>query len=284
MSRPPNDPQTTPSQSQPIVEKSLLIVESPLLIVEKLSVAFGTRPAVDNVSFTLECGRTLGLVGESGSGKSTVALALMGLLPPAARILSGAIRFDGTDVIGASGKALNALRGRRIAMIFQEPTAALDPVMTIGDQVAEPFVIHQRQSWKNARAEARRLLERVGIPADRAGSYPFELSGGQRQRAMIASAIALKPALLVADEPTTALDVTVQKDILDLLLDLQAEIGMAMVFISHDLAVVSGMADTIAVMQAGAVVEQGPANAVINNPREPYTQALLEAARTRIPT
>ena len=284
MSRPPNDPQTTPSQSQPIVEKSLLIVESPLLIVEKLSVAFGTRPAVDNVSFTLECGRTLGLVGESGSGKSTVALALMGLLPPAARILSGAIRFDGTDVIGASGKALNALRGRRIAMIFQEPTAALDPVMTIGDQVAEPFVIHQRQSWKNARAEARRLLERVGIPADRAGSYPFELSGGQRQRAMIASAIALKPALLVADEPTTALDVTVQKDILDLLLDLQAEIGMAMVFISHDLAVVSGMADTIAVMQAGAVVEQGPAVAVINKPREPYTQALIDAAHSRIPT
>ena len=284
MIKPPNDPQTTPSPSQPIVEKSLLIVESPLLIVEKLSVAFGARPAVDNVSFSLERGRTLGLVGESGSGKSTVALALMGLLPPAARVLSGAIRFDGTDVIGASGKALNALRGRRIAMIFQEPTAALDPVMTIGDQVAEPFVIHQRQSWKNARAEARRLLERVGIPADRAGSYPFELSGGQRQRAMIASAIALKPALLVADEPTTALDVTVQKDILDLLLDLQAEIGMAMVFISHDLAVVSGMADTIAVMQAGAVVEQGPANAVINNPREPYTQALLEAARTRIPT
>ena len=279
MSRPPNDPQTTPSQQQPIVEKSLLIVE-------KLSVIFSgsRRPAVDNVSFSLERGRTLGLVGESGSGKSTVALALMGLLPPAARILSGAIHFDGTDVIGASGKALNALRGRRIAMIFQEPTAALDPVMTIGDQVAEPFVIHERQSWKSARAEARRLLERVGIPAERAGSYPFELSGGQRQRAMIASAIALKPALLVADEPTTALDVTVQKDILDLLLDLQAEIGMAMVFISHDLAVVSGMADTIAVMQAGTVVEQGPADAVINNPREPYTQALLAAARTRVPT
>ena len=284
MIKPPNDPQTTPSPSQPIVEKSLLIVESPLLIVEKLSVAFGARPAVDNVSFSLERGRTLGLVGESGSGKSTVALALMGLLPPAARVLSGAIRFDGTDVIGASGKALNALRGKRIAMIFQEPTAALDPVMTIGDQVAEPFVIHERQSWKSARAEARRLLERVGIPAERAGSYPFELSGGQRQRAMIASAIALKPALLVADEPTTALDVTVQKDILDLLLDLQAEIGMAMVFISHDLAVVSGMADTIAVMQAGTVVEQGPADAVINNPREPYTQALLAAARTRVPT
>ena len=277
MSRPPNAPQTTPFQSQPIVEKSLLIVE-------KLSVAFGTRPAVDNVSFSLERGRTLGLVGESGSGKSTVALALMGLLPPAARVLSGAIRFDGTDVIGASGKALNALRGRHIAMIFQEPTAALDPVMTIGDQVAEPFVIHERKSWRSARNEARRLLERVGIPAERAGSYPFELSGGQRQRAMIASAIALKPALLVADEPTTALDVTVQKDILDLLLDLQAEIGMAMVFISHDLAVVSGMADTIAVMQAGAVVEQGPADAVINNPREPYTQALLAAARTRVPT
>ena len=279
MIRPPDDPQTTPSQP-------LLIVEKSLLIVEKLSVIFSGsgRPAVDNVSFTLERGRTLGLVGESGSGKSTVALALMGLLPPAARVLSGAIQFDGTDLMAASDKSLAGLRGRRIAMIFQEPTAALDPVMTIGDQVAEPFVIHQSQSWKNARAEAHRLLERVGIPADRAGSYPFELSGGQRQRAMIASAIALKPALLVADEPTTALDVTVQKEILDLLLDLQAEIGMAMVFISHDLAVVSSMADTIAVMQAGAVVEQGPADAVINKPREPYTQALIDAAHSRIPT
>lgn len=257
----------------------------PLLSVENLSITFAgaAHPAVDRATFSLGHQRTLGLVGESGSGKSTVALALMGLLPPAARILSGAVRFDGTDVMTISDKALNTLRGKRVAMIFQEPTAALDPVMTIGDQVAEPFVIHDRQSWRSARDEARRLLERVGIPSERAGSYPFELSGGQRQRAMIASAIALKPALLIADEPTTALDVTVQKEILDLLLDLQADIGMAMVFISHDLAVVSEMADMIAVMRAGAIVEQGPAEAVINTPREPHTQALLDAARTRVP-
>lgn len=258
---------------------------APLLSVENLSISFSgaARPAVDNVSFTLERGRTLGLVGESGSGKSTVASALLGLLPPAATIGSGVVRFDGTAILSTAEKDLSTLRGRRIAMIFQEPTAALDPVMTIGDQVAEPFVIHQRRSWSSAREEARRLLDRVGIPVERAGSYPFELSGGQRQRAMIASAIALKPALLVADEPTTALDVTVQKEILDLLLDLQAEIGMAMVFISHDLAVVSAMADTIAVMRAGAIVEQGPAETIIGAPREPYTQALLDAARTRVP-
>jgi ABC-type glutathione transport system ATPase component len=257
-----------------------------LLSVEDLTIAFrgAPAPAVAHVSFALERGRTLGLVGESGSGKSTVALALLRLLPPAARIRSGAIRFDGTELLAAPEATLESLRGRRIAMIFQEPTAALDPVMTIGDQVAEPLVLHTKRAWSDARAEAARLLERVGIPAARATSYPFELSGGQRQRAMIAAAIALKPALLVADEPTTALDVTVQKDILDLLLGLQAEIGMAMVFISHDLAVVSEMADTVAVMRAGAIVEQGTAADIIAAPRHSYTQALLEAARSRVPT
>jgi peptide/nickel transport system ATP-binding protein len=257
----------------------------PLLSVVNLTIAFtgAPQPAVDGVSFALERGRTLGLVGESGSGKSTLALALIGLLPPAARILSGAVRLDGTDLLTAPEKSLSGLRGRRIAMVFQEPTAALDPVMTIGDQVAEPLVIHERLSWKQARSEARRLLDRAGIPPERATSYPFELSGGQRQRAMIASAIALKPALLIADEPTTALDVTVQRDILDLLLDLQTEIGMAMVFISHDLAVVSEMADTIAVMRAGRVIETGAAETVIAHPREDYTKALLDAARSRVP-
>jgi ABC-type glutathione transport system ATPase component len=256
-----------------------------LLSVENLTIAFrgAASPAVDGVSFALDRGRTLGLVGESGSGKSTVAMALLRLPPPAARIRSGAIRFDGTDILGAPETALASLRGRRMAMIFQEPTAALDPVMTIGDQVAEPFVIHEKCAWREARAKACRLLERVGIPSGRAASYPFELSGGQRQRAMIAAAIALKPALLIADEPTTALDVTVQKDILDLLLGLQAEIGMAMVFISHDLAVVSMMADTIAVMRAGAVVEHGLASDIIDRPGQPYTQTLLDAARMRVP-
>mgnify|MGYP003339063794 CR=1 FL=1 len=260
-------------------------MSEPLLSVADLTIAFrgAARPAVDGASFSLDRGRTLGVVGESGSGKSTVALALLRLLPPAARIRSGTIRFDDGDILSASERRLATIRGRRMAMIFQEPTAALDPVMTVSDQVAEPFVIHDRRSWKDARLEARRLLERVGIPAERASAYPFELSGGQRQRAMIASAIALKPALLIADEPTTALDVTVQKDILDLLLDLQAEIGMAMVFISHDLAVVSAMADTVAVMRDGKIVEQGPAEAIIERPREAYTQALIEAARHRAP-
>jgi ABC-type glutathione transport system ATPase component len=256
-----------------------------LLAIDNLTVGFrgALQAAVDGVSLTLERGQTLGLVGESGSGKSTLALALIGLLPPAARISSGSVRLDGTDLLTATEKSLSALRGRQIAMVFQEPTAALDPVMTIGDQVAEPFVIHRKLSWKAARNEARGLLERVGIPPERAGSYPFELSGGQRQRAMIASSIALKPALLIADEPTTALDVTVQRDILDLLLDLQAEIGMAMVFISHDLAVVSEMADTIAVMRGGKMIETGDAASLLASPREDYTKALLEAARSRIP-
>jgi ABC-type glutathione transport system ATPase component len=256
-----------------------------LLSVDNLTIAFrgAAAPAVAGVSFGLERGRTLGLVGESGSGKSTVALALLRLLPPAARIRSGTIRFDGTELLAAPERVIESLRGQRVAMIFQEPTAALDPVMTIGDQVAEPLVLHEKRSWPDARAEAARLLERVGIPPARAASYPFELSGGQRQRAMIASAIALKPALLVADEPTTALDVTVQKEILDLLLALQAEIGMAMVFISHDLAVVSEMADTIAVMRAGAIVEQGAAADVIAAAQHPYTRALLDAARSRVP-
>jgi ABC-type glutathione transport system ATPase component len=256
-----------------------------LLAIDSLSVAFAgaSRPAVDHVSLTLERGRTLGIVGESGSGKSTLALAVIGLLPSVARITSGAIRFNGSDLLTSSEKSLSALRGRAISMVFQEPTAALDPVMTIGDQVAEPFVIHQKLSAKAARNEARGLLQRVGIPPERATSYPFELSGGQRQRAMIAAAIALKPALLIADEPTTALDVTVQRDILDLLLDLQAEIGMAMIFISHDLAVVSEMADDIAVMRAGRIVETGNTADLIAAPREDYTRALLEAARSRVP-
>jgi ABC-type glutathione transport system ATPase component len=253
-----------------------------LLTVDGLTVRFGATRAVDRVSFMLDRGRTLGLVGESGSGKSTVAAALLRLLPPAARVEAGRILFDGADLATAPERTLASLRGRRIAMIFQEPTAALDPVMTIGDQVAEPFVIHGSRSRSDARAEARWLLERVGIPPERADSYPFQLSGGQRQRAMIAAAIALRPELLIADEPTTALDVTVQKGILDLLLDLQDEIGMAMVFISHDLAVVSTMADEVAVMRHGAIVEAGSVGEVLGAPKHPYTRDLLDAARHRV--
>jgi peptide/nickel transport system ATP-binding protein len=260
------------------------VTDTALLSVEGLTVAFGTaRPAVDRVTFGLERGRTLGLVGESGSGKSTVALALLRLLPQAARLHAGRIVFDGRNILDLREHELQRIRGRQAAMIFQEPTAALDPVMTVGDQVAEPFVIHGGLSRKQARTEAARLLARVGIPPERAASYPFELSGGQRQRVLIASAIALRPALLIADEPTTALDVTVQAEILDLLLGLQAEMGMAILFISHDLAVVSTMADDIAVMREGAVVETGPATDVIAMPRHPYTQALLDAARMRVP-
>jgi ABC-type glutathione transport system ATPase component len=254
-----------------------------LLAIENLSVSFGGSLAVDRASLTLARGNTLGLVGESGSGKSTVAAAILRLLPSAARVGGGRILFDRRDILALPQRELQKLRGQRIAMIFQEPTAALDPVMAIGDQVAEPFVIHRGATWKSAREEAAHLLARVGIPPERGASYPFELSGGQRQRALIASAIALRPALLIADEPTTALDVTVQAEILDLLLGLQAEIGMAILFISHDLAVVSTMADDVAVMRDGAIVEAGTTADMIAAPRHPYTRALLDAARTRAP-
>ncbi|HEX7035221.1 MAG TPA: ABC transporter ATP-binding protein [Pseudomonadales bacterium] len=258
-------------------------VTGPLLAVEGLSAGFDTpdgfRPVLEDVSFTLARGQTLALVGESGSGKSFTALCLLGLLPPFGRIRSGAIRFDGVDLTTLPEPELAALRGARLSMIFQEPASALNPVFAVGWQVAEAFRLHRALTRRQARAAAEEMLAAVGIadPSSRARAYPHELSGGMRQRVMIAIALACDPEILIADEPTTALDVTVQAQIVDLLLEQQRRAGTAMLFISHDLAVVSHLADEIAVLSAGRIVERGPASRVIQRPAHPYTRALLDA-------
>ena len=251
-----------------------------LLEVNGLSVQIGQHAnattILKNMSFTLARGRTLGIVGESGCGKSMTALALMGLLPEGAA-LSGHVLFDGIELTTLPPTQWPALRGSRIAMIFQEPMTALNPVMTIGRQLAEMLIVHEGASKAAARVQAIRLLERVGIadPHLRVDVYPHQLSGGMRQRVMIAMALACKPDLLIADEPTTALDVSIEAQILDLLLELQQQEGMALILISHNLAVVSEMADDILVMYAGQVFESGSLQQVLHHPCHPYTQGLL---------
>ena len=232
---------------------------------------------VEAVSFELRRGETLALVGESGCGKSLVASALMRLLPPAGRISGGSIRLDDQELLGLSESQLQELRGNRISMIFQEPMSALNPVFTVGAQIAEALLLHRGQDKASARSQAIELLASVGIPdpGARARAYPHELSGGMRQRVLIAMALACEPALLIADEPTTALDVTIQAQILDLMHDLQERLGTAILFISHDFGVVSQMADRVAVMYAGRIAEQGAAGDVLESPEHPYTQALL---------
>jgi oligopeptide/dipeptide ABC transporter ATP-binding protein len=261
-------PVTAPAARGPVVELSDLTVTFPS--------ARGERTVVAGVSYAIAPGRTLGVVGESGCGKSMTALALMGLVPAPGRA-SGSVRFEGQELIGAPEPRLRALRGARIAMVFQEPMTSLNPVMPIGRQIAEVMVLHQDLGWRAAEHSAVDLLAAVGIPSprERAGAYPHQLSGGMRQRAMIAMALACRPALLIADEPTTALDVTIQAQILDLILDLQREIGMAVMFISHNLAVISEVADEIVVMYAGRIVEQAPADVLFAAPRHPYTQGLI---------
>ncbi|HEX3695208.1 MAG TPA: ABC transporter ATP-binding protein [Polyangia bacterium] len=256
----------------------------PLLQVRGLTTVIrsGGRelPAVSEVSFTVAAGRTLGLVGESGCGKSLTALSILRLLPePAARIAGGAIYFDGVDLAAAPEAILRDIRGRSIAMIFQEPSTALNPVLTIADQVGEPLRIHQGLSRKQADARAVALLEKVGIPAaaERARAYPHQLSGGMKQRATIAMALSCAPRLLIADEPTTALDVTVQAQILQLLGRLGRELGMAQLLITHDLGVVAETCDDVAVMYAGRIVEHATASALFAAPRHPYTVGLLRA-------
>jgi peptide/nickel transport system ATP-binding protein len=258
-----------------------------MLDIQNLSIAFegadGTQNrVVDNVSVSLGKGETLGIVGESGSGKSMLSLAVIGLLPGSAKA-SGAIRFDGQDVLLLPEPALCALRGRRIGMIFQEPMTALNPAMRVGDQVAEGLRLHRSLSRLAARAEVLRLLERVRIPdaTRRIDSYPHEMSGGQRQRIGIAIALALSPELLIADEPTTALDVTVQKDILDILDELVTELGMALVLVSHDLGVIARIADRTLVMFRGREMEQGPTEQVLRRPTSAYTRDLLAAMPRR---
>lgn len=256
----------------------------PLLEVDDLQVHFVTRDgvvkAVDGVSFTLENGQTLGVVGESGSGKSVTALSTMRLVPePPGRVVGGDIRFKGESILEMSEREQRKLRGNRIAMIFQDPMTSLNPVYRIGKQIAEPLQLHKGLTRKDAWAAGVELLRRVGIPqADqRARNYPHEFSGGMRQRAMIAMALACGPDILIADEPTTALDVTIQAQILDLMQEIQRNTGSAIILITHDLGVVADMADRILVMYGGKPVEYGPADAVFYNPVHPYTWGLLES-------
>ena len=256
-----------------------------LLRIEGLRTVFpgdgGSFAAVDGVDLRLDRGRTLGIVGESGSGKSVLSLSIMRLVPPPGRIAAGRVVFDGQDLGALPSAAMRALRGRRIAMIFQEPMTSLNPAHTIGAQIVEAIAAHERLVPAAAlRARATEALDRVRIadPARRFDDYPHQLSGGQRQRVMIAMALACRPDLLIADEPTTALDVTVQAEILALLRGLQAETGMALMLISHDLGLVAGIADTVAVMYAGQVVEHAPAAALFADAQHPYTLGLIASA------
>ena len=249
-----------------------------------------TTPVVHDVSFTVAAGETLGLVGESGCGKSLTALAVLGLVRTPGRILGGSVRFRGRDLLSLPEPELGAIRGAEIALIFQEPMTALNPLFTIGDQIAETIVVHGRADWAAARVQAVDLLAAVRIPdpSRRAHDFPHQLSGGQQQRALIAMALACRPSLLIADEPTTALDVRIQADILDLLRDLRAQFGLSMLLITHDLAVVAGMADRVAVMQAGRIVEEAAATVLFATPQHPYTRGLFAAipgsAGSRRPT
>ncbi|WP_020523916.1 ABC transporter ATP-binding protein [Catelliglobosispora koreensis] len=247
-----------------------------LLEVSGLRVTFpGDVCAVDGLSFTLERGKTLGIVGESGSGKSVTSLAIMGLHRDAT--VSGSIRVDGIQVVGAPQDQVRRLRGRRMAMIFQDPLSSLHPAYTVGEQIAEAYRLHFGASRKAARVRAADMLAQVGIPEPRRrlADYPHQFSGGMRQRVMIAMALACEPELLIADEPTTALDVTVQAQILELIARLQQEIGLAVLMITHDLGVVARIADEVLIMYAGAAAEQGPAIPVFTRAQHPYTRGLL---------
>ena len=258
-----------------------------LLEIENLSVDFpsgnGVMHAVDGVSLSLDSGDVLGIVGESGSGKSVTMMALMGLVAFPGHVKADRLRFDGHDLMALSAGARNRLTGKDLAMIFQDPTTSLNPCFTVGFQLAESLRLHMGMDAKAARARSIELLEQVGIPApaSRLKAYPHQMSGGMNQRVMIAMAIACDPKLLIADEPTTALDVTIQAQILDLLRSLQKERGMALVLITHNMGVVSQMARRIAVMYAGQIMELQNATTLFNTPQHPYTEALMEAMPER---
>ncbi len=252
---------------------------SAVLSVSDLIVRFAGAPAnvVDGVSFTVQPGRTLAIVGESGCGKSVTSMALMGLLPDTARVSASGSSLQDAPLLGSPDERWLQVRGNRMAMIFQEPMTSLNPVFTIGEQIAESVIRHQGLSAADARQRALQMLEKVRVPdaAQRLDSYPFELSGGMRQRAMIAMALANDPALIIADEPTTALDVTIQAQILALIGNLQADTGTSMILITHDLGVVAEVADEVLVMYAGRVVESGPVKALFDDPQHPYTIGLM---------
>jgi peptide/nickel transport system ATP-binding protein/oligopeptide transport system ATP-binding protein len=254
-----------------------------LLEVEGLTTAFmtgrGEVTAVEEVSFSLEEGEILGIVGESGSGKSVTALSIMGLLPtPPARIAAGQVRFAGQVLTGLTERQMQRVRGPGIGMIFQEPMTSLNPVLSIGEQIMETIRAHERLPQAELRTRAVAMLDKVGIPAAarRLDDYPHQMSGGQRQRVMIAMALACRPRLLIADEPTTALDVTIQAQILDLLMDLRDEFGMAIIVITHNMGVIAETADRVLVMYAGRVIEEAPVARIFDRPLHPYTSGLLD--------
>ncbi|WP_369193958.1 ABC transporter ATP-binding protein [Streptomyces djakartensis] len=269
--------QTSPRHAVPAT------APAPFLDVRDLKVHFPTEDglvkSVDGVSFTLEKGRTLGIVGESGSGKSVTSLALLGLHKGTRAQVGGEIRLEGRELVGLPEAEMRALRGRTVSMIFQDPLSALHPFFTVGSQIAEAYRVHHEVTRKEARNRAVEMLRRVGIPQPerRAADYPHQFSGGMRQRAMIAMSLVCDPALLIADEPTTALDVTVQAQILDLIRDLQEEFGSAVVIITHDLGVVADLADDILVMYGGRRIEYGTTRDVLKHPQHPYTWGLLRS-------
>jgi peptide/nickel transport system ATP-binding protein len=249
-----------------------------LLKIEELTICPASDPSrklVSNVSFSIEPGKTTCVVGESGSGKSLTALSVMGLLSKQLVRANGRVLFQGKDLADLSAEEMRKIRGRQIGMIFQEPMTSLNPVLTIGFQIGEPLTVHLGLKGDALKAKVAALLEQVGIPAHRANSYPDELSGGQRQRVMIAMSIACEPLMLIADEPTTALDVTVQAQILSLLDNLKTSMNMGMLLITHDFGVVADVADDVVVMFRGEVVEAGPVSQVLGKPKHPYTKALL---------
>jgi oligopeptide/dipeptide ABC transporter ATP-binding protein len=257
-------------------------VSAPLLGVKGLTTVFDTPAgpvaAVNDVSFEIRPGETLGLVGESGSGKSVTALSIMRLVQPPGRILAGRLDFRGRNLLELSERQMQQdVRGADIGLIFQEPMTALNPVFTVGDQIRETLLVHKRATRKDAHAQAVSLLDAVRIPdaASRARDYPHQLSGGMRQRVLIAMALACRPALVIADEPTTALDVTIQAEILDLLREQKAALGLSLLLITHDLGVVAGTADRVAVMYAGRIVETGTVRDIFHRPQHPYTRGLL---------
>ncbi len=264
-----------------IGERGSRFDDAPLLSVDHLTTVFDTPrgpvPAVNDVSLTIRAGETLGLVGESGSGKSVTAMSIMRLVQPPGRIAAGSLTFEGRDLLALDESEMRAVRGAGIALIFQEPMTALNPVFTIGDQIGETLRVHGRATRRDATAKSIALLDAVRIPnaAARVGDYPHQLSGGMRQRVLIAMALSCQPSLVIADEPTTALDVTIQAEILDLLREMKAVFNLALLLITHDLGVMAETADRVAVMYAGRIVEEGPVRSIFRGPQHPYTQGLL---------
>ena len=257
-----------------------------LLEVKDLRTSFftdaGEVKAVDGVSFQLDHGKVLGIVGESGSGKSVTAYSIMQILAPTGKIIGGSVKLDGQELVGAGEKVMRTVRGNRISIIFQDPMTSLNPTYTIGHQLMEAMLLHTKRNRAEAKARALEMLRLVNVnePEKRLRQYPFELSGGMRQRVMIAMALACEPDILIADEPTTALDVTIQAQILDLMRDLQKQLGMAIIMITHDLGVVAQMCDEVIVMYAGGICEQGTADEIFYNPHHEYTKGLMRSIPT----